>query len=90
MSTVHHVQSGVLEIFQRLGRDVPSCDTDVFETGVLDSIGFVELLAALEEEFGLVFHPDDLELENFRTVGAIAGFIQASGSAAVRHPAESA
>jgi acyl carrier protein len=80
----------VLEIFQRLGRDVPSFDTDVFETGLLDSIGFVELLAALEQEFGFVFQLDDLEVDNFRSVRAIAAFIQGSPGNAGQQPAESA
>ena len=80
----------VLEIFRRMGRDVPSSDTDVFETGLLDSIGFVELLAALEQEFGFVVQLEDLEVENFRSVRAIAAFIDGNGGTASRQPAESA
>jgi len=33
--------------------EVPSVDTDLFEDGLLDSLGFVELLANLEREFGV-------------------------------------
>jgi acyl carrier protein len=85
----HPLMAQVLEIFRRMGRDVPSSDTDVFETGLLDSIGFVELLAALEQEFGFVVHLEDLEVENFRSVRAIALFIDGN-SGASRQPAESA
>jgi acyl carrier protein len=90
MHNGHHLTSGVLDVFRRIGRDVPSCDADVFETGVLDSIGFVELLAALEQQFGFVFQLDDLEVDNFRSVRAIATFIGGSGGAASSQPAESA
>ena len=90
MTNPQHLQAEILAIFERMGRDVSSNDMDVFETGVLDSIGFVELLAALEQEFGFVFQLDDLELDNFRSVRAIAAFINGSGGAATRRPAESA
>jgi acyl carrier protein len=80
----------ILEIFRRMGRDVPSWDTDVFEAGLLDSIGFVELLATLEREFGFVFELDDLEMDNFRSVRAIAAFIDRNGGSDRRLPAESA
>lgn len=55
----------------------PSPDTDLFETGVLDSLSFVTLLAHLEEEFGLTTSLDDLEFDNFRTIARIAGFVAA-------------
>ena len=84
------LEAGVIDILRRMGRDVPSRDTDVFETGILDSIGFVELLASLEQEYGVVFQLDDLEVENFRTVQAISGFIRGSGMVAMPRPAESA
>jgi acyl carrier protein len=90
MKNGHHFTSSVLDVFRRIGRDVPSSDADLFETGVLDSIGFVELLAALEQEFGFVFQLDDLEVDNFRSVRAIAAFLGGSGGAAIRRPAESA
>ena len=56
--------------------DVPSFDTDLFETGVLDSLAFVELLVQLEREFGVTTSVDDLEAENFRSIACIAAFIE--------------
>lgn len=56
---------------------VPSDDTDLFETGIVDSLSFVTLLAQLEEEFGLTTSLDDLEFDNFRTIARIAEFIAA-------------
>ena len=57
--------------------DPPAIDTDLFDSGVLDSLGFVELLLRLEQEFGVSVALDDLELDNFRTVGRIAEFVEA-------------
>ena len=55
--------------------EVPSTDTDLFESGALDSLGFVDLLARLEQEFGIRISIDDVEIDNFRCIKKIAGFI---------------
>jgi acyl carrier protein len=60
---------------EQLHVDVPWDDTDLFETGVLDSLKFVELLVQLEQQFGTRVSLDDLELDNFRSIGQIAHFI---------------
>jgi acyl carrier protein len=90
MNERHQFLAAVLEVFRRLDRDAPSPDVDLFETGVLDSVGFVELLAALEQEFGCLFELDDLEIDNFRSVRAIAAFVGGSRGGELDRPAESA
>ena len=59
----------------KLHIEVPSPDTDLVETGLLDSLRFVELLAHLEETFDLTVSVDDLDVEHFRTTARIAEFI---------------
>jgi acyl carrier protein len=59
----------------RLHTDVPGAETDLFETGILDSLRFVELLAALEEAFGVRIAVQDLEIDDFRSVSRIADFL---------------
>ncbi len=64
------------ELFaKKLSLDVSSVDTDLVETGLLDSLALVELLAQLEETFGVSISIDDLELKNFRSISSIAGFV---------------
>jgi D-alanine--poly(phosphoribitol) ligase subunit 2 len=60
-----------------LHMEVPAIDTDLFDTGMLDSLGFVELLLRLEQDFGVPVSVDDLELDHFRTLGRIAQFVEA-------------
>jgi len=60
-----------------LNLDVPSVDTDLFKTGVLDSLRLVELLVDLEREFGVAIAAEDLEPGNFRSIAHIAEFISA-------------
>jgi len=57
--------------------DIPSTDTDLFDTGVLDSLAFVELLLHLEREFGVTTSVDDLEINNFRSIDRIADYVMA-------------
>lgn len=58
-----------------LDREVPSVETDLFETGVLDSLAFVELLLQLEREYGVTTSVEDLDADNFRTIARIALFV---------------
>lgn len=66
--------AGLLD--ERLALDVPSPDTDLLDEGLLDSLGLVELLVHLEEEFGVTIGLEELDLESFRSVTTIAGFVR--------------
>ena len=57
--------------------EVPAPDTDLLESGILDSFQFVELLAQLEQHFGLRLRIDDLELDDLRTLERIARMVAA-------------
>jgi D-alanine--poly(phosphoribitol) ligase subunit 2 len=75
--------SGVTARVQRLFVDaltveVPSSDTDLIETGLLDSLALVELLFALEREFGVAIPLEQLEIDAFRTAESIAEYISAA------------
>jgi len=72
----HGVHQKLTELFaKKLNLDVSSVDTDLVETGLLDSLTLVELLTQLEETFGVSVSTDDLELENFRSIASIAGLV---------------
>ena len=72
----HGIHHKLTELFaKKLNLEVPSVDTDLVETGLLDSLALIELLAQLEETFGVLVSTDDLELENFRSIASIAGFV---------------
>ncbi|OLE72269.1 MAG: hypothetical protein AUG05_05725 [Actinobacteria bacterium 13_1_20CM_2_66_18] len=60
---------------EQLNVQVPSVETDLIETGLVDSLTFVEFLAQLEEGFGIQVSLEDLEIDHFRTISRIAGFI---------------
>ncbi|MBI4271499.1 MAG: acyl carrier protein [Candidatus Rokubacteria bacterium] len=68
---------------QSLNLEIPSPETDLFDTGVLDSLAFVELLLHLEREFGVTITLEHVELANFGSVARIAAFL-VNGSGATQ------
>jgi acyl carrier protein len=76
MSDLLTMTQEVAEIFRdRLKISVPSLETDVIATGLLDSMGFVNLLAHLEERFGIHVTIETIEPDNFRSITRIAVFV---------------
>ena len=55
--------------------EVPSVDTDLFDSGILDSQRFVELLLHIEKNFSTRIDIEDFEIENFRCIEKIAALI---------------
>lgn len=43
----------------------------LLQTLSLDSLSFIEFLVNVENEFGIEFEPEDLMLENWKTVGEL-------------------
>jgi D-alanine--poly(phosphoribitol) ligase subunit 2 len=55
--------------------DIGDPDEDLISTGVIDSLGIVTLLLAMEQEFGVEISIDDFEIDDFRSVARIADFV---------------
>lgn len=80
---------GISKFFrEKLNLEVPSADTDLFETGVLDSMGFVELLIYIEREFGIRVALEEMEVDNFRSMERITEFV--AGQVSVKGPGDHA
>jgi acyl carrier protein len=60
---------------QTLSVRVDAVEADLLQTGILDSMTLVQLIASLEERFGLQLPMEDLELESFRSLSTIAQLI---------------
>lgn len=48
---------------------------NLVDFGIIDSLGVLKLVAWLESDFGIVVQPEELNVERFSSLGAIAGFI---------------
>lgn len=61
---------------------VPADDTDLIATGLLDSLALVEVLARVEQAFGVTIEMEELDLDSFRSIASIARFVAARAGAA--------
>ena len=50
-------------------------DVHLFEAGYIDSVGMVELVAFVEETFGIELDEDDLFSDEFTSIRGIAGIV---------------
>lgn len=66
-------------IRDRLSVDVPASDTDLIESGLLDSLALVTLITALEEAFACELPLDDFDIDCFRSVERIVEFLHSAG-----------
>jgi D-alanine--poly(phosphoribitol) ligase subunit 2 len=75
MARVQAVFSGPLNV------DVPSTDTDLLESGLLDSLALVSLLLHIEQEFGVAVSLEDMDFDHWRSIRAISSFLTTTLSA---------
>ncbi|MFJ5725438.1 acyl carrier protein [Streptomyces sp. NPDC093149] len=50
-------------------------DDDIFELGFVSSMFAMQLVSFVEHEFGITVENEDLELEYFRSIGALDAFV---------------
>ena len=55
--------------------EVPSPETDLIESGLLDSLQLVQLLLHIEERMGTRIPLDEVDLEDLRSVGRLARLV---------------
>ena len=51
-------------------------DDDIFAAGFVNSMFAMQLVQFIEHEFGFAIETEDLELDNFRSIEAMARFIE--------------
>lgn len=50
-------------------------EVDLFEEGLLDSLGFAELIYSIEEKFGVIISPSEIEQKDVNTPNKIIRMI---------------
>ncbi|MEN3279113.1 MAG: hypothetical protein V7607_253 [Solirubrobacteraceae bacterium] len=65
-----------------LSVEVPDGDADMIDSGLLDSLALVSLIAEIEQEFHLELPLDDLDVDQFRSAERIAQLLAALHAAA--------
>jgi acyl carrier protein len=67
---------------QRLYLIIPSNDTDLFATGLVDSLGLVELLIRLKEDLGVTLDIETVDFDELRSIESISQTVLAASSEA--------
>ena len=74
------IRSRITELIRdRLSVDPLAADTDLIESGLLDSLALVMLIAAIEETFACELPLEDFDIECFRSVERIFRFLHSFG-----------
>jgi acyl carrier protein len=55
-------------------------DTSFIEEGIIDSIGILELVAFLEEKFGIKVEDDEIAPENFESLEKLDSYIKSKAA----------
>ena len=76
------MRSFLAENFLYMHPNVELKDGDDFlALGIIDSLGFVELVEEVQSRYGLTIDDDEITEENFGSIDAIAQFVAAKQSA---------
>ena len=70
------IRAFVLEKFPQAKKKSLSDSDQLLESGIVDSLGILDLVAFLESDFKVQITDDELLPENFQTVEAIAEFVE--------------
>ena len=75
MDLRQNIKAVVMGVSTKSGTD-PSPSEPLFETGVLDSFGLPDLVAALEKEFSIRIPDSDLRPKNFSSIEQIEKYLE--------------
>lgn len=71
-----HIRAFVLEKFPQAKKRDLRDDLMLLESGIIDSLGVLDVVQFLEETFSIKIDDEDLTPENFGTVQAMASFVE--------------
>lgn len=64
------------ELSQQRPPEQLTATTQLLENEVIDSMGIIQIVGFIEDEYGIVLDDDDLSVDNFATVAAISALIE--------------
>jgi acyl carrier protein len=66
----------IAQTFPLARRRTVTDSDNLLESGIIDSLGVLELVTFLQQEFSLAVDDDELTPENFQSIQAIAHFVE--------------
>jgi acyl carrier protein len=83
MTTNHiteRLHSFVLEKFPLARKRQIKPQDKLLVTGIIDSLGVLDLVAFVEQNYGLTLSDDELSSENFESIASLSSFIAAKSA----------
>lgn len=69
--------TGFLRQMSPAAKSIPLTEeTPLLASGILDSLGILQLMSFLSDELGIEIDDDDFTLDNFETIGSLIAFVQ--------------
>src|ERR671926_263493 len=59
---------------------------DLLESGIVDSMGVIELTSFIEQELGVAVEAEDIVPDNFRSIGSMTRYVAAKQGIEVEDP----
>ena len=75
---MEEIKEFIVDYIQReytLPADMDVMELNYIESGYIDSLGFVQFVALLEEEFDIVFSDEELDSPDMKVVGKLVALI---------------
>ena len=76
--TVSRIRQFVFQKFPLAKRRKVADDDNLLESGIIDSLGVLELVTFMQQEFSVTVEDEDLTPENFQTIECMASFVARS------------
>ena len=81
---MEEIKEFIVDYIQReytLPADMDVMELNYIESGYIDSLGFVQFVALIEEEFDIVFSDEELDSPDMKVVGKLVALIDRKSNA---------
>ena len=76
MQTEHKIREFIIKNLYYTEDNPIAAEDSFLETGVVDSMGVMELVAFVQSEFGIEVAQDEIVVENFDSIRKLANFVR--------------
>jgi len=70
------IQNCIHQNFPRAKQQNYSMSADLFESGIIDSLGFLTIISFIEQHFNTTISDVDVVPENFASIKAMTGYVE--------------
>lgn len=79
-----NVKDFIIDYIQReytVPNDIDILTLNYVESGYIDSLGMIQFIATIEDEFNIVFSDEDMENPNIKVVGKLVEMVESKRGA---------